>query len=40
MLPDEDFKDTTGVAQILLVVVALVAFPLLPMLTGWFAMLS
>ena len=40
MSHEEDFKDTTGAGQILLAIVALVTFPLLPMLMGWFTLLS
>lgn len=40
MSHDEDFKDTTGIAQILLAILALIAFPLLPMLMGWFTLFS
>ena len=39
MSNDEDFKDSTGVGSILLVIVAMLALPLLPMLMGWFTML-
>ena len=35
----EDFKDSTSAGSILLVMGAMVAFPLLPMLMGWFTML-
>lgn len=40
MSHEEDFKDTTGAGQILLILVALIACPLLPMLMGWFTLLS
>lgn len=40
MSHNEDFKDTTGAAQVLLIVGAMVALPLLPMLMGWFTILS
>ena len=40
MSHNEDFKDSTGAGQILLTILALVAFPLLPMLMGWFTVLS
>lgn len=40
MSHNEDFKDSTGAGQILLAILALVAFPLLPMLMGWFTVLS
>ncbi len=40
MSHNEDFKDTTGAGQILLIVGAMVALPLLPMLMGWFTVLS
>ncbi|MDP7593848.1 MAG: hypothetical protein QF552_14350 [Litorilituus sp.] len=40
MSHNEDFKDSTGVAQILLIIGAIVALPLLPMLMGWFTLLS
>jgi len=39
MSHDEDFKDSTGAGSILLVILAMVLFPLLPMLMGWFTML-
>ncbi|WP_274620349.1 hypothetical protein [Colwellia maritima] len=39
MSHEEEFKDTTGVGQILLLVVAIVVFPLLPMLMGRFNLL-
>ncbi|MCW8833504.1 MAG: hypothetical protein OQK09_00960 [Colwellia sp.] len=35
----EDFKDSTGAGQVSLVIIAMLAFPLLPMLMGWFTML-
>tara|TARA_B110000467_G_C18298896_1_gene469925 strand:+ start:355 stop:531 length:177 start_codon:yes stop_codon:yes gene_type:complete len=37
--PQEDFKDTTSAINICMVLVALVAMPLLPMLMGWFTLL-
>lgn len=39
MSHDEDFKDSTSIINVLLVILAMVAFPLLPMLMGWFTML-
>ena len=39
MSHEENFQDSTGVSQVLLVIVAMLAFPLLPMLMGWFTML-
>ncbi len=39
MSHDEDFKDGTGPGLILLVILAMLALPLLPMLMGWFTML-
>ena len=39
MSHNEDFKDSTGAGLILLVLAAVVAFPLLPMLMGWFTLL-
>jgi len=39
MSHDESFKDSTGTSQVLLIVAAMFAFPLLPMLMGWFTML-
>lgn len=37
--PEEDFKDTTSALNIALVLVAVVALPLLPMLMGWYTLL-
>lgn len=39
MSHDEDFKESAGVGYIFVIIVALFAFPLLPMLMGWFTML-
>jgi len=39
MSHDEDFKDSTGAGLILSVILAMFAFPLLPMLMGWYTML-
>jgi len=39
MSHDEDFKDSTGLGLLSLVLLALIACPLLPMLMGWFSML-
>jgi len=39
MSHDEDFKDSTNAGMILLVILAMFALPLLPMLMGWFTML-
>jgi hypothetical protein len=39
MSQNEDFKDSTGLGLISLFLVAFIAFPLLPMLMGWFSML-
>gem|GEM_PF-728222 len=36
---EEDFKDTTSTINVLMVIVAMVGFPLLPMLMGWLTML-
>lgn len=36
---EEDFKDTTSALNILTVIVVMVAFPLLPMLMGWYTLL-
>lgn len=36
---DEDFKDTTSAINIIMVIVAMVFMPLLPMLMGWFTIL-
>ena len=40
MSHNEDFKDSTGPIQILLIVVAMEVFPLFPMLMGWLTALS
>jgi len=37
---EENFKDSTSTINVLMVIVAMVGFPLLPMLMGWFTMLS
>lgn len=39
MSHNEDFKDTSSKRHLVMVLVALVAMPLLPMLMGWFTML-
>jgi hypothetical protein len=39
MSHEEDFKDSTSLGLLSLVLVAFIAFPLLPMLMGWFTML-
>jgi len=39
MSENEDFKDSTGLGLISLVLVAMIAMPLLPMLMGWFTIL-
>jgi uncharacterized membrane protein len=39
MSHNEDFKDSTGAGQVILVILAMVLFPLFPMLMGWFTML-
>ncbi|WP_268892410.1 hypothetical protein [Colwellia sp. 20A7] len=39
MSQNEDFKDSTGLGLLSLLLVAFIALPLLPMLTGWFTML-
>jgi hypothetical protein len=36
---EEDFKDTTSAINIVAMLVALIALPLLPMLMGWFTLL-
>jgi hypothetical protein len=36
---DDDFKDTTSTINVLMVVAAMLAMPLLPMIMGWFTML-
>jgi hypothetical protein len=36
---EEDFKDTTSAINVLMIVVAIIAVPLLPMLMGWFTLL-
>jgi len=36
---EEDFKDSTSAINILLIVVAMVSMPLLPMLMGWYTLL-
>jgi len=36
---EENFKDTTSAVNIIMVIVAMVCFPLLPMLMGWFTLL-
>ena len=40
MSNNEDFKDSTGVGLVSLILIAMVAMPLLPMLMGWFTILS
>ena len=35
----EDFKDTTSAIHLVMILVALVAMPLLPMVMGWFTLL-
>lgn len=35
----EDFKDTTSAINVTMIVVAMITFPLLPMLMGWFTLL-
>jgi len=37
--PEENFKDTTSTVNVIMVVVAMVCCPLLPMLMGWFTLL-
>jgi hypothetical protein len=39
MSHNEDFKDSSSKRHLFMVVVALFAMPLLPMLMGWFTML-
>jgi hypothetical protein len=39
MSHNEDFKDSTNAGSVLLVILAMVSFPLFPMLMGWFTML-
>jgi hypothetical protein len=39
MSNNEDFKDTTSTINVLMIIVAAIAMPLLPMLMGWFTML-
>ena len=36
---EEDFKDTTSAPNMALIILAMLAMPLLPMLMGWFTML-
>ncbi len=40
MSHDEDFSDPSGFLHLLIAVIVLLAFPLLPMLTGWYDLLS
>ncbi|MFQ3208589.1 MAG: hypothetical protein ACI9U5_000332 [Colwellia sp.] len=35
----EDFKDTSSFIHLAMILLAMVAMPLLPMLMGWFTML-
>ena len=39
MSNNEDFKDTTSAINVLMIIAAAIAMPLLPMLMGWFTML-
>ena len=39
MSQNEEFKDSTSTGLVSLVIAAIFAFPLLPMLMGWFTML-
>jgi len=39
MSDNECFKDSTNAGSIALIVVAMVLFPLLPMLMGWYTIL-
>lgn len=36
---DENFKDSTSALNVAMVIVAMIAMPLLPMLMGWFTLL-
>jgi len=36
---EEDFKDTSSFIHLAMVLVAIIAMPLLPMVMGWFTML-
>jgi hypothetical protein len=36
---EEDFKDTTSAINIVMILVAIVAMALLPMVMGWFTLL-
>jgi hypothetical protein len=40
MSDNEDFKDSTNAGSVLLVILAMVVFPLFPMLMGWFNLLK
>ncbi|WP_281284856.1 hypothetical protein [Litorilituus lipolyticus] len=40
MSHNEDFKDSSSKRHLFMVVTALVALPLLPMLMGWFTLLA
>ncbi|WP_286160897.1 hypothetical protein [Colwellia sp. PAMC 21821] len=39
-MSEENFKDNTSLVHILLAVLVMFAAPLLPMLAGWFTLLS
>lgn len=40
MSHDEDFKDPSSFAHLLIALLVLVGMPLLPMLAGWFTILA
>ncbi len=40
MSHNEDFKDSSSKRHLAMVLIALVALPLLPMLMGWFTILN
>lgn len=37
---EEDFKDPTSAVNVIMVIVAMFAMPLLPMLMGWYTLLK
>ena len=37
---EEEFKDTTSAVNVAMIIVAMFAMPLLPMLMGWYTLLS
>jgi hypothetical protein len=40
MSHDDDFQDSTSFVHLFIAIIALLAFPLLPMLMGWYTLLS